>query len=188
MDKHFIPQKRMVGKGLYYLFIAEVCSFLSVLPVAGPAIAVASSMIAIYALYIMSKADIDYRFPFLLTIGNMVLSLSYSYVMMSGLSQTAGTLLQCAIYAVRLVMVYFICTRTTKYFKNMDAVLLERTSMVWKIFLFSNLLEIARALLATAPATLFTSELMDLISICVSIFASVMFLMFLWKSQRILQK
>lgn len=188
MNYDLKARSRAVGKGIYYLFIAELLSFLSLINILGWIVSVASALISIYALYTMMKAEPKYRTPFILTGINVVVALFYSYCVLTEMTGTVTMLLQCSVYALNLALVYFICRVTGKLLEGIDASLTERASMVWKIFLFNDLLAIARTLLADAPETIFTTDWMTLVAVGVAIIAGLLYLFFLWESQKILQK
>lgn len=188
MDYGFKSQKRAVGKGLYYLFIAELLSFLSLINILGWIVSSAAALISIYALYTLMKAEPKYRTAFYLTGLNLAVTLAYSYCALAEIAGTPVLLLQCAVYVVNFLMVYFICKVTGNLLPDSNAALKERAAMVWKLILFSDLLTIARLLLADAPETIFTTEWMALVSICAAIAAGLLYLFFLWESQKALQK
>ena len=188
MNHDFKAHDRAVGRGLYYLFMAEVLSFLSLIDILGWVVSLASAMISVYALFTMMKAEPKYRTAFYLTGISVAVAVAYSYSILTAAPATVTLLLQCGIYLVNLMTVYFICTVTGTLVEKMDASLKERSVTVWKLFLFSDLLSIARALLANAPETIFTSEWMDIVAVCTAIAAGMLYLIFIWQSQKILQK
>lgn len=188
MNYDFKAHNRAVGKGLYYLFIAELLSFLSLINILGWIVSVAAALISIYALYMIMKAEPKYRIAFYLTGLNVVFALFYSYCVLTEMSGTVIMLLQCAIYLINLLLVYFICKNTGKLLENIDASLTERAALVWKIVAFNDLLAMARALLADAPETIFTADWMTPVAICVAIAAGLLYLVFIWQSQKALQK
>ena len=136
----------------------------------------------------MMKAEPKYRTAFYLTGASVAVAIVYSYSVLTGMPATVRILLQCGIYVVNLLMVYFICTVTGELLKGIDASLTERAANVWKLFLFSDLLSIARTLLANAPETIFTSEWMNIAAVCIAIAAGLLYLTFIWQSQKVLQK
>lgn len=188
MNHDFKAHNRAVGRGLYYLFMAEVLSFLSLINILGWLVSIASALISVYALYTMMKAEPKYRTSFYFTGASVVVAIVYSYSILTAMPATVSLLLQCGVYLVNLLTVYFICAVTGELLKNIDASLTERASNVWKLFLFSDLLSIARTLLANAPETIFTSRWMDIAAVCIAIAAGLLYLIFLWQSQKILQK
>lgn len=188
MNHDFKAHNRTVGRGLYYLFMAEILSFLSLINILGWVVSLASAMISVYALYTMMKAEPKYRTAFYLTGISVAVALAYSYSQLTTLPATVSLLLQCGIYVVNLLMIYHICTVTGALVERMDASLKERSAAVWKLFMFSDLLSIARTLLANAPETIFTSEWMDIAAVGIAIAAGMLYLFFLWQCQKILQK
>lgn len=188
MNHDFKARNRTVGRGLYYLFMAEILSFLSLINILGWVVSLASAMISVYALYTMMKAEPKYRTAFYLTGISVAVALAYSYSQLTALPATVSLLLQCGIYVVNLLMIYHICTVTGTLVEHMDASLKERSAAVWKLFMFSDLLSIARTLLANAPETIFTSEWMDIAAVGIAIAAGLLYLFFLWQCQKILQK
>lgn len=188
MNYDFKSHNRAVGKGLYYLFIAEVLSFLSLINILGWVVSIASALISVYALYTMTKAEPKYRTAFYLTGASVAVAVVYSYSVLTSMSATATLLLQCGVYVVSLLTVYFICTVTGELLRNIDSSLTERASTVWKFYVFSDLLAIARTLLANAPETIFTSGWMNIAAVCIAIAAGLLYLNFIWQSQKAFQK
>ncbi len=188
MKSSFKTQNRAIGKGLYFLFIAEALGLLSLVPMMGTVMTVASALVSIYALYMLNKADGKYRVPFILTILNVVLAILYSYSVLAGLHDNICIVLLSTMYILKAVMVFFICTTTAKLPRGLDPALAEQASWVWKVVLFSDLLAAARALLVNAPETIYTTDMMNSLAPLISVAATVIYLVFLWKSQKILQK
>ncbi len=188
MKYNLKPSSPSVGRGLYYLFIAEVLSFLSLINILGWVVSLASAMISIYALYVMMKAEPRYRRAFYCTGASVAAAVLYSYSLLSGLPAVVSTLLQCSIYLTNLLMVLFICKTTGELVKPTSPSLAERSEMVWKLFIFSDLLSMARTLLADAPETIFTAPWMAIASVGVAIAAGLLYLSFIWESQKLLQK
>ena len=188
MKNSFKTQNRAIGKGLYFLFISEALGLLSLIPMMGTVMTVVSALISIYALYMLNKADVKYRVPLILTILNVVLAILYSYSFLSGLPENVCIVFLSTMYILKAIMVFFICSTTAKLPRGLDSTLVEQASWVWKVVLFSDLLAAARTLLVNAPETIYTTDMMNSLAPLISVAATVMYLIFLWKSQKILQK
>lgn len=183
-------QNRAIGKGLYYLFFAELFSLLSVISALGSITLVISSFISIYALYNMFKAEPKYQPAFIFSVVHVLMALLVSYYYISHAPAYLTALFEMAFYVPHIAMLYCICTTTGKALERLNPALSQRASLIWKIFLFYDLLVIARILLTTsgAPETMFTSETANVVTVIVSIGASLFYLFFLWQSQTLLQK
>ena len=138
-------QNRAIGKGLYYLFFAELFSLLSVISALGSITLVISSFISIYALYNMFKAEPKYQPAFIFSVVHVLMALLVSYSYISHAPAYLTALFEMAFYVPHIAMLYCICTTTGKALERLNPALSQRASLIWKIFLFYDLLEIGRA-------------------------------------------
>jgi hypothetical protein len=190
MNKPNLTQNRALGRGLYYLFLAEVLWLFSTLTLLGSILALVSAGVSIYALYTMSRNDTRYTTPFLLTFFHVLVTAAQSYAAVSGIEGTIVDLLPIVTQILKIIIVYMICKFTRDAIGRMDATLAERGAMAWKLYTVSYMFVIARELLlaSDAPETLFTNAQVALLISAAVIISCVYYLYYLWGTQSLLQK
>lgn len=188
MNVNYTNPNVIVGKGMYYLFLAQVFSLLSSLQGIGSIFALLSALVSIYALRVMSGANADYKPAFYMTILNVVLALIQSYTYFSGYTGTPLVLLAVAMYLFDAVLVYLICRTTGNLIGRRDPQLTEQSALLWKVYGICYLVAMARELLVNAPENMFNSDWMNVVAGMFTVLCCFWYLYFLWKCQTLLQK
>ena len=181
-----------VGKGLYFLFLSSVLAIIAwvilLIPVLGVIVGLVLSIVVLvmnlYGLHLMSQSVSEYQTAFYCTIVALVVDLINAFIGFSLLDIVSSVL--------NLVVIYVVCHVTAGLLDGMagnwDAKEVARQGIqVWKINLGCTIVTVVCALLLFIPIVNVLSVVALLVTAVVSLIGGVLYLIFLWKSQQILQ-
>lgn len=178
---------REVGQGLRVVFWGEVIgiagSVLAWIPLIGGLLAMAGVVMELYGLYRMSRAVDSYRTAFYCGLVSLVVSAFSVFV--------NGTLVVIGNNLINLLLLYCVCTTTAGILEGLGGVAANeeahRGMQVWKINLVCTVVGIGCMLLAYIPVLNMLAALVSVIMLVVSLVGGILYLIFLYKSQAILQ-
>lgn len=175
---------RTAGKGLYFLFIGQILALLAIIPFLGLIALVAGAVFSLYGLYTMSQADSDYQTAFILTIVNAAVSVVGNLFFKTGVMHSVMGIVQ---DILGFMIVYLICNTTGKLLYGISNALSDRASLLWKIYLVCTVIAVVCSLLSAVPILNILAALVGWIVAIVQLAASILYLIFIWKSQQTLQ-
>ena len=100
--------RQTAGKGLMFLFIAQILSLASIIPFLGIITAIAALVISLYAFYTLSGAGEQYKNAFTLTIVALIIGVLEVFID----SGFLNTILDVATTLLNLIIVYLVCNGT----------------------------------------------------------------------------
>lgn len=176
--------RAIAGKGLFYVFVGQIVSLFTFIPFLGGFVGLAALVISIYGFYTMAKADNDYNTAFIVTIVNLVITLIHMFAFKSGamnlLVTVANTLLS-------FLVVYYVCTATAALLQGVDDGLVNRAGLIWKMYLVCTVILIVCQILSYIPIINILAGIAAFLTAIVQLVASILYLIFLWSSQKTLQ-
>lgn len=172
------------GKGLYYLFIGQIVSLFALIPILGIIALLAGTGLSIYGVYTLTQADTNYQTAFILTIANFVVSLISAVIFRSGFMNSVFRMLSTIL---GFLVVYFICTTTGTLLSGIDNKLVDKSNQLWKLYLICTVVSIVCTLLSVIPIINILAGLVVFVIAIVQTVAAIMYLVFLWSSQKTLQ-
>ncbi len=178
---------RAAGHGLYMVFwgtiVGIVGGVLSVIPLIGALVAVAGVVMELYGLYLMAQAADSYRTAFYCAIINLAVSAVSVFV--------NGTLISIVGDLVNLLLLYCVCTTTAGILEGLGGAearaAAERGLLVWKINLACVIISVVSSVLIYVPVLGVLAGIAAVIMLVVSLVGGILYLIFLYKSQAILQ-
>lgn len=173
----------IVSKSMKLLFISQIVSiaavFLGFIPVVGIIISLAPLAITIYALYLAGAAHPNYRTAMLMTAANFVATLLGSFFL--------ATLFSIVSTALNFLVVYFICNTTAEFCNGAGATdLAQRGTTIWKMYFVCSAVTIVCRVLLLIPILNIIAALIMAIVAIVTLVALVNYIIFLWKSHKVL--
>ena len=181
-----------VGKGLYFLFLSSILAIIAgvilIIPVLGVIVGLVLSIVVLvmnlYGLHLMAQSVSDYQTAFYCTIIALVVDLLNAFLEI-GLLEIVSSILN-------LVVVYVVCTVTAGLLDGMAGnwnakEVAQRGIQVWKINLDCTIVVVVCSLLLFIPVINVFSAVVMLVTVVVSLIGGILYLIFLWKSQQILQ-
>lgn len=172
------------GKGLMYLFWAQIIALFSFIPFLGGFISLAAGILAIYAFYTMSQSTSGYKSAFILTIAQLVVSVITLLIFKSGFMNSVFNMV---LSVINFLIVYFVCNSTGELLYGVDNALATRAGTLWKIYLICTAVSIVCSLLSVIPIINILAALVGGLIIIVQLVASILYMIFLWQSQKVLQ-
>lgn len=175
--------RKTAGKGLYYIFIGQIISLFTVIPLLGIFAALAGSIMTLYGFYTISKATAEYQTAFILTIANLAASMAGNVIgggILTELLKIIGSLLSFAV-------IYFVCTSTANLLQGIDPNLVNRAGLIWKLCGICTMIMVICGLLIFIPIINLIAGLVTILTAFVQLAASILYLIFLWGSQKALK-
>lgn len=186
-EVHIMDSRKTAGKGLFLLFLGQilviVAAILSAVPVLGLILAIAALACSIYGLYVASAAHESYRTAFMAQVALLVLAI-ISIFIPEGLFSTIFSL---ASDVLSMAVVYLVCSATSALLIGLDSALENRGALIWKLYLGCTLLNIILSLLVLVPIIKIFAAILMVLSFIVLLVASILYMVFLYKSQAVLQ-
>lgn len=173
-----------VGKGLYYLALAQILGLLAVIPLVGPFVALAGEVIQILGIYVLSRRDIGYRMAFVGTILALVMDLLTLFV-----EEETGlySLLRMVSAVANFLVVYNICTNTSRILRGIDPVLAEKALRIIRIYTVGTVVIVLSMMVVWIPVLNVLAAVAMVIAAIAMLVSGIMYMIFLWNSQKVLQ-
>lgn len=166
-----------VSKALKWIFIAAILSIFSGLGVIGAILGIVAFVLNLLALYGAGKMDSGYHTAFILSIVGIVLS-----VLSLINSAVLNTIISIVSIVVELGILYFVVTTTCKHLEAKGAHdVAAKGVTVWKINLICMIASVVLLLLVLIVPVI--AAVLSVIVGIVSLVGSILYLIFLWKSQ-----
>lgn len=172
------------GKGLMYLFWAQIISLFSWIPFLGSWISLAACILTIYAFYTMSQSTSGYKNAFVLTIAQLIVSAITLFIFKEGV---LNSIFAMVLTVINFLVVYFVCNSTGELLYGVDNALAQRAATLWKIYLICTAVSIVCSLLSVIPIINILAGLVKGVIIIVQFVAAILYMIFLWRSQKVLQ-
>ena len=174
---------RSAGRGLYLVFWGQIVGLFSGVPGLGGIAELVSLVLTLYGLYLAANCDGGYQTAMYLTVAGIVLGVLGLFWSQG----TMGNLVGIAQDVVALLQVYFICGTTAQLLYEIgESNEAGRGILVWRINLICYLVAIGLSLLLFLLA-----PLAWVLAICMMVallVAGILFLIFLWNSQKVFQQ
>lgn len=171
------------GQGLMLIFLGQIVTLFSFIPVLGGFAALAGLIISVIGFYTLSQVNEGYKNAFYLTIVNLVISV-LKVIFRTGILNTMFSLISSII---GLIIVYLVCTTTAELLKGEDDGLVDRAGLIWKLYAICTCVSIVCSLLMYIPFINILAALFTFVIAIVQIVAAILYLIFLWKSQKVLK-
>lgn len=171
------------GSGIYYLFIGQILGLLVFIPFLGILAVPAGFIIALYAIYKLSAISENYKTAFYITIINVivyVIGLIFNHGIISAMLNMANTILL-------FLSVFYICNATAGILQGVDQSLVIRAGLIWKLYGLCMVVTLICSLLSYIPIINILSSIIAFIITIIQLIASIMYLTFLWQSQKVLR-
>ena len=179
------------GSGLKKMFIASigavVCTVLLIIPIVNILAMIGALVFAINSLVGLNEAGKDIegcKTAFLLTIVNMVVSVLKNIPFLG--TGFLGALFSIAGYILGFLIVYYVCKSVADVLEQNEPDVAKTGHMVWKINLVCYAAEIIIAVLALIPLLNILAAFASIIIAIVSLVASILYMIFLYKSSNAL--
>lgn len=183
----FEETRRIAGQGLMFVFTGQIVALFSFIPFLGFAALIIGAVISLYGLYTLSKATIDYKNAFTLTLVGMVIGILANFF--SG--GFMGGVLSILKNIVSFLVVYYVCTSTGHLLSGMNMAQAytqaERARTIWMLYAVCMAISIACGLLSYIPIINIMAALVSVVTAIVQLVASILYLIFLYNSQKLLQ-
>lgn len=171
--------REQAAKGLKLLFWAAIIALFSWVPLVG----IVAAALKLYALYTLSTAAPGYRTAFNINIISLVITV-VSIFFKEGV--IAGVL-SAAISVLSFLSVYYICSTTASDFLNsFYAGLVSQARVIWILYAVCTIVMLICKMLIYIPLINIGAALLALVVAIVQIVAGILYLIFLWKSQKAL--
>lgn len=175
--------QREVSKGLYYLFAGEIISLFSFIPLIGVVVSLVGYAIMVYGLYLLMNQHPDYKNAFIIEIAAMVVS-----ILEAIFSENAfGTFLNFVTIVLSFLLVFFICRGTAAMLDGISTELVARAQLIWKAYLVCTAVLLVAAVLLMIPILNLLGVVLAFIFVIVQLIAGIFFLIFIYKSYKVLQ-
>lgn len=189
-----MDENRNAGQGLFFLFSGELISLIGAVTLLLPVAVVggiwqfgagiAGSLLVLYGLFVISKIQSGYRKAFRLTLAGIFLQFLTIGLQMES---AAYLLISFAVIVLNTMCIYHICLTTSGLLAPYDSVLAQRGDLIRKLAVGCTAATLASTCLAMVPIiSILVTVALPVIGIA-QIVQSVLYLMFLWKSQKVLQ-
>lgn len=175
--------RQTAGKGLMFLFIAQILVLGSIIPFIGIFVALAALVLSLYAFYTLSSAGEQYKNAFTLTIIVLVISIVKIFAGDGFLS----AILDIATSVINLIVVFYVCNGTADLLRGIDDGLVNRAGLIWKMYMICTVVMIICEFLVLIPIINIIAGLTAIVILIVQFVASILYLIFLWSSQKVLQ-
>lgn len=172
------------GNGIYYLFIGQILGLLGFIPILGMVAVLASFVICLYAIYVLSGVSEDYKTAFFITIVNLavnIIGLFFNHGFISGMLGMANTILS-------FLSVFYICKATAGILWGVDQTLVSRAGLIWKLYGLCMVISLICELLMYIPIINILASIITFIIAIVQLVAGILYLIFLWQSQKVLRR
>jgi hypothetical protein len=179
MGRDYVP----AGRGLYLVFWGQIVGLFAGFPLLGGIAYLASLALTVYGLYLAANSDGGYQTAMYLAVAGIVLGVLDLFWGGGALGNFVGI----AQDIVGLMQVYFICGTTAQMLHEIgEHSEADRGNLVWRINLICYLVAIGMSMLV-----FFLAPLAWVLAICTMaalLVAGVLFLFFLWNSQKAFQR
>lgn len=172
------------SRGLTYLFGGQILSILVFLPTVGWVAGIAGLVISILGFRTLSRLSQEYYNAFILEIANLILTVVYAL--------TENTILVIVLSIVTslltMLSVIFVCMGTGDLLRGINDRLSKHSQWISKIYLFTTIIMVICILLSYLPLTglALAAWGLALVASAVQLAGAVLYLIFLWKSQKAL--
>lgn len=193
-DERFI----IAGNGLKLMFIGTILGMLSFIPALGGILAIAGWVISLVGLAKTTGAAPGYKTAMIMLVIQIVISIIAGVMAAAALGGVflgsgavavggfAGvTLLSVGSQILAFLQTYFVCTATSGLLREIgEESVAVKGDMVWKLNALCYLVAIVVLILAGLVASLAAG--LDVVNVIVSLVADVLFVVFLYQSQRVM--
>lgn len=171
------------SQGLMLVFIGQIVSLFTFIPVLGVFAALGGLIVSVIGFYTLSQVNEGYKNAFMLTIVNLVISVLKVFFKTGIFSTMLGLIGS----ILGLLVVYLLCNTTAELLKGTDDGLVDRAGLIWKLYALCTIVSIVCSLLSYIPLINILAALFTFVIAIVQIVASVLYMIFLWKSQNALK-
>lgn len=171
-----------VSKALKWLFIAEILSLLSFIPLVGAILAIVAFVLNLLALYGASKLNEGYKNAFYLSIAGIVISVIALFA-----SGVFGTIVGIVSTIVHLALLFFVVTTTCSLLDDRgESAVSAKGKNVWKLNLICTIVSVILSVLMLIPVLSVIAAVLTVVVAIVEIVAYIIYLVFLNKSYKAL--
>ncbi len=161
------------GRGLNKVFIGEILTILSFLPVVGGILALVGLILALVGLNEASRAAEGYRTAFVLSIVSIVLAILALFL--PGMSLIDSIL--------SFVVVYLVCTTTANILDECgDPATAAKGRFVWKLYVVCTVILVVCGVVALIPGLVILAGLVIIPTVIASLVAGIQYLIFLYRA------
>ena len=179
MGRDYVP----AGRGLYLVFWGQIVGLFAGFPLLGGIAYLASLALTVYGLYLAANSDEGYQTAMYLAMAGIVLGVLGLFWNHGAL----GSLVGIAQDIVGLMQVYFICGTTSQMLHEIgEHSEADRGTLVWRINLICYLAAIGMSALVFLMAPL--AWVLAICTVIALLVAGILFLIFLWNSQKAFQR
>ena len=180
MDKPY----GQASRGLTYLFGGQILSILVFLPTVGWIAGIIGLVISILGFRTLSRLSQEYYNAFILEIANLILTVIYSLTENTILVIVLGVITS----LLTMLAVIFVCMGTGDLLRGVNDRLALHSKWISKIYLVTTIIMVACTLLSYIPLSglVIAAMVLAFVAALVQIAGAVLYLIFLWKSQKAL--
>lgn len=184
-----MEERRIAGKGLYYLFLGQILPLLAqllvVIPIIGILALFAVAAFSLYGFYTLSKANEGYKTAFLLMIGNLAVQFVSVYFA-SGIGFFA-TACDFVTMFLNAMVIYYVCNTTSALLQGCDSVVADMGQKVWKGVILFTAIDMVCIVLSQVPLIGMLALVISVVVWIAQLIVSILYIIFLWKSQKALR-
>lgn len=169
---------QQASKGLRYIFIGQIVTLFSIIPLLGVIAAIAGLAISLIGYYTLSQTKTDYKPTFMLAILNLVLSIINAFTGSGILNQ----LITIALKIISLAIVYYLCTTTAALLRGINDQLAARGRTIWSLYLICTIIQIGCTLLMYIPIINILAGIAIFLNAIVQLIASILYIIFVYRS------
>lgn len=163
---------RTAGEGLSKVFIGEILTIFSIIPLLGWIAAIVGTVLQLVGLNQAGRAAEGYRTAFQMSIAVLVLSVLGVFLPFMSLISSL----------VSLGVLYCVCTTTADLLDGFDTETAQRGRTVWKICLGCTIASVVCGLLALVPLINILAAVALVISGIIALVGSILYLIFLYRA------
>ena len=168
-----------LSKALMWIFIAQILVLVGGLL---PIVAIVGYVLNLVALYAAGKLDEGYKTAFILTIVNTVLSVVASFA-----GDGLGSIVSIASSVVNLCTLYYVVMTTVKQLEAAGhSDVAAKGVTVWKLNLICTIVAVVLSVLLLIPVIQVIAAVLAIVVGIVSLVAGILYLIFLYKSSKVL--
>lgn len=169
---------RTVGDGLMLVFVGQILSIFSFLPLLGGILAIIGTIVELVGLYKAGSQEDGYRTAFTLSIVIIVLSFVGLIVPFINLINSI----------LSMVVLYIVCNTTADLLDHCDYETAQRGRTVWKICLGCTIVLVVCAVLLFIPLINVLAAIAAVVTAIVSLVGGILYLMFLYRASDSLRR
>ncbi len=179
-----MSDKQTAGKGLYFIFWGQILSLLIFIPYLGILAMLAVFGLTMYGFYIAAKVYMGYHKALMMQLIYCIAALLASLFIKEG---TLNTLLYYASQILGAVVIWLVCTTTGRLLEGESAELAQRANTIAKVAMICMIVIICCDIIMVIPLLNIVVGVCRMVAEIVYWAMTILYLVFLWQSQKLLR-